>query len=256
MVNRSNFPTSVDQFSTLVDILASDKTNVERYQTLLMQATRTTEEETELTNLKNTLVNKIISSEHINFITDSITSMQDYYLNEVVAHLATLDVGALQTELTNHKADTSNPHNVTKSQVGLGNVDNIKQATKTEFDNHTTNNSNPHGVTAAQVGSYTKAETESKFVGGTGERIEIVEITFSISGSQANGSANFAKAFSAAPAISPAHITLIVSYGDDIKYPYIYNVTNTGFWVRLNTTGGASFGAEGALKMKFVAIGK
>lgn len=36
-----------------------------------------------------------------------------------------------------HEAKKDNPHSVTKSQVGLGSVDNVKQATKTEFDAHT-----------------------------------------------------------------------------------------------------------------------
>lgn len=47
-----------------------------------------------------------------------------------------------------HIADKSNPHEVTKTQVGLGNVDNVKQAPYT----HVTDKSNPHGVTKAQVG--------------------------------------------------------------------------------------------------------
>ncbi|MEH7651206.1 hypothetical protein [Bacillus safensis] len=38
--------------------------------------------------------------------------------------------------LTKHSNDKNNPHAVTKSQVGLGNVDNIKQASKDDFDNH------------------------------------------------------------------------------------------------------------------------
>lgn len=33
-----------------------------------------------------------------------------------------------------HGKDKNNPHGVTKEQVGLGNVDNVKQASKTEFD--------------------------------------------------------------------------------------------------------------------------
>jgi hypothetical protein len=41
-----------------------------------------------------------------------------------------------QTTANTHASRTDNPHNVTKSQVGLGNVDNVKQATKTEFDAH------------------------------------------------------------------------------------------------------------------------
>ena len=38
------------------------------------------------------------------------------------------------TAINNHKADKANPHEVTKEQVGLGNVLNVKQASKEEFD--------------------------------------------------------------------------------------------------------------------------
>ena len=45
--------------------------------------------------------------------------------------LATIsDVSIVQTDLNAHKANTSNPHSVTKSQVGLGNVDNTSDANK------------------------------------------------------------------------------------------------------------------------------
>jgi len=40
----------------------------------------------------------------------------------------------LSTELSNHTSSTNNPHNVIKSQIGLGNVTNNEQATKTEFN--------------------------------------------------------------------------------------------------------------------------
>lgn len=39
-----------------------------------------------------------------------------------------------------HAAKTDNPHKVTKAQVGLTNVDNVKQAAKTDFDAHTADN--------------------------------------------------------------------------------------------------------------------
>ena len=83
-------------------------------------------------------------------------------------------------DLTAHKGDKSNPHGVTKSQVGLGNVANVPQASKVEFDSHvgntgihvttsdkanwnskangadltghTTNKNNPHEVTKSQIG--------------------------------------------------------------------------------------------------------
>nr|WP_229078720.1 phage baseplate upper protein [Bacillus paralicheniformis] len=39
-----------------------------------------------------------------------------------------------------HAAKIDNPHKVTKAQVGLSNVDNVKQAAKTDFDAHTADN--------------------------------------------------------------------------------------------------------------------
>ena len=67
-----------------------------------------------------------------------------------------------------HVINTNNPHNVNKTQVGLGNVDNTSDANKPistltqtalnlKADNldltaHTDNTSNPHGVTKEQVG--------------------------------------------------------------------------------------------------------
>lgn len=59
---------------------------------------------------------------------------------------------AVQINLDTHINNKANPHGVTKKQVGLGNVENVKQASKTEFDNHVDDTSNPHKVTADQVG--------------------------------------------------------------------------------------------------------
>lgn len=41
-----------------------------------------------------------------------------------------IDEKADQSDLTSHTSNTSNPHSVTKSQVGLGNVDNTSDSTK------------------------------------------------------------------------------------------------------------------------------
>lgn len=46
--------------------------------------------------------------------------------------LVTAAVATLNTAITNHTGNKSNPHGVTKSQVGLGNVDNVKQIPATE----------------------------------------------------------------------------------------------------------------------------
>ncbi|MBA5714800.1 terminase [Bacillus subtilis] len=39
-------------------------------------------------------------------------------------------------DLAAHKNDMNNPHNTTKAQIGLGNVDNVQQAAKKDFDKH------------------------------------------------------------------------------------------------------------------------
>lgn len=71
---------------------------------------------------------------------------------------------ANQADLTGHINNQNNPHNVTKQQVGLGNVANVEQASKQDFNNHTTNRNNPHSVTKAQVGlgNVTNVEQASK----------------------------------------------------------------------------------------------
>ena len=51
-------------------------------------------------------------------------------------------------DVPGHIASKANPHEVTKTQVGLSNVDNVKQAPYT----HVSDKANPHGVTKAQVG--------------------------------------------------------------------------------------------------------
>lgn len=61
-------------------------------------------------------------------------------------------IGDNDNNLASHLADTNNPHKVTAAQVGLGNVDNVKQASKTDFDSHVNNKNNPHTVTAVQIG--------------------------------------------------------------------------------------------------------
>ena len=88
--------------------------------------------------------------------------------------------------LADHKADVSNPHNVTAAQVGLGNVPNkatndlqptysqaetlsaLSSGEKlavafgkiakaiADFISHLANNNNPHGVTASQAGAVPK----------------------------------------------------------------------------------------------------
>ena len=93
------------------------------------------------------------------------------------------DVSAVNTSLNNHTGNKSNPHSVTKAQVGLGNVTNVatestitsgstKNITSGAVYTHTSNKSNPHGVTKSQVGlgnvlnvaSYSKTESDSRYL--------------------------------------------------------------------------------------------
>ena len=71
---------------------------------------------------------------------------------------------AEKVDLTGHINNRNNPHNVTKQQVGLGNVTNVEQASKVDFQNHLNNHNNPHSVTKAQVGlgNVTNVEQASK----------------------------------------------------------------------------------------------
>jgi hypothetical protein len=87
------------------------------------------------------------------------------------------DTAVVSGNLSEHTANVNNPHNTTKSQVGLGSVENYPIATTTEaqtgtgnaymtpalvklsiapeltpFQSHIANTSNPHSTTATQVG--------------------------------------------------------------------------------------------------------
>lgn len=90
-------------------------------------------------------------------------------LNEEI-NRATNKENSIEQNLNSHISNQQNPHNVTKAQVGLGNVDNtsdmdkpISTATQSALDEldsrlsesittHITNKSNPHEVTKEQVG--------------------------------------------------------------------------------------------------------
>ncbi|MDF2789828.1 MAG: hypothetical protein K0S80_2926 [Neobacillus sp.] len=96
MGNRSSFPNTPDIFTELADCLASDKTNVERYQTLVFTENRTADQDSELENLKIILYNKIAGAEFFNKLSDSISNLQSFFLDSIVPYLSTLEVGALK----------------------------------------------------------------------------------------------------------------------------------------------------------------
>lgn len=94
------------------------------------------------------------------------------YIDEVVGNTDT-NLTALETKVNQHIANKSNPHGVTKAQVGLGNADNTPDANKpistaqasaiadakaagtaaqTSINNHAGRKDNPHSVTRTQLG--------------------------------------------------------------------------------------------------------
>ena len=83
-------------------------------------------------------------------------------LEEIIGNQTTNK--ANQADLTAHIQNQNNPHNVTKQQVGLGNVTNVEQASKQDFQHHLDNHNNPHSVTKAQIGleNVTNVEQASK----------------------------------------------------------------------------------------------
>lgn len=56
-----------------------------------------------------------------------------------------------------HEKRTDNPHKTTKEQVGLGNVENVQQASKVDFDSHT--NDNDRHITATERTNWNAKET-------------------------------------------------------------------------------------------------
>ena len=124
------------------------------------------------TNLDNTvqgLANEITNRTNaINVLRTELKT----YVDDLIANTGS-DVTALETKVNNHIANKSNPHAVTKTQVGLGNVNNTSDANKpvstaqaaaiadakaagtaaqTSINNHAGRKDNPHTVTRAQLG--------------------------------------------------------------------------------------------------------
>lgn len=127
---------------------------------------------TDKTNLDNTvqgLANEITN--RTNAINSLRTELKTY-VDELIADTGS-DVTALETKVNNHLANKSNPHTVTKAQVGLGNASNTSDADKpvstaqataiadakaagtaaqTSINSHAGRKDNPHAVTRAQLG--------------------------------------------------------------------------------------------------------
>ena len=290
-MSRSNFPNSVDSLPELSNILTSDQANVDRYKTLIMQANRTSAEDTELNNLKTTLATKLVDAEYFNFLSDAITAVQDYFLNKVMSDIQKTDVGTLRTDLgypsklqTSDKSSLVNAVNEVKTQstnngkdistvnTNIGSLQNLATLKKdtivnainevnNDTDSHIGNYTNPHNTTATQVGAYSKSETDGllngKVSSNLGTRIETVGGFFFTNGMSTSAQTNvsFSKAFSKVPTVVPANILQAVAYGDVIYHPYIFNVTTLGFSCKISSTGNLGTATPTNLIMDFFVVG-
>lgn len=142
------------------DILAATKTTA---------GVMTAADKTNLDNTVQGLANEITN--RTNAINALRTELKTY-VDDLIADTGS-DVTALETKINNHIANKSNPHTVTKTQVGLGNVNNTSDADKpvstaqataiadakaagttaqTSINSHAGRKDNPHTVTRAQLG--------------------------------------------------------------------------------------------------------
>ena len=128
----------------------------------------TAQDKTNLDNTVQGLANEITN--RTNAINALRTELKTY-VDDLIADTGS-DVTALETKVNNHIANKSNPHAVTKTQVGLGNVNNTSDADKpvstaqataiadakaagtaaqTSINSHAGRKDNPHVVTRAQL---------------------------------------------------------------------------------------------------------
>lgn len=129
----------------------------------------------DLRGTDTTLQNNI--TKEVNDRKGEITRVEKLISDEAATR-AQADIN-VNTKVDSHIANKSNPHGVTKAQVGLGNVNNTSDADKpvstaqataiadakaagtnaqTNLTTHIQNTSNPHGVTRDQLGMGTTAE--------------------------------------------------------------------------------------------------
>lgn len=142
------------------DILAATKTTA---------GVMTAADKTNLDNTVQGLANEITN--RTNAINALRTELKTY-VDDLIADTGS-DVTALETKVNNHIANKFNPHTVTKTQVGLGNVNNTSDADKpvstaqataiadakaagttaqTSINSHAGRKDNPHTVIRAQLG--------------------------------------------------------------------------------------------------------
>lgn len=114
-------------------------------------------------------------------------------------------IGKLQKQITDHLAATNNPHGVTKSQVGLGNVDNVSAANLRDRSTHTGTQpaSTITGLaTVATTGSYNDLTNKPTIPAGTVTSVGVsVPTGLQVSGSPVTSSGTLAVSFASGYAI-------------------------------------------------------
>ena len=157
--------TTLDQMSEIVEYIKSNKSLIDSITTSKVNVTDI------VNNLTTNSTNKPLSAAQGVAIKALIDALQTEVNSKAAA-----------SSLTSHTGNTSNPHGVTKAQVGLGNVPNVATNDQTptytvatsaaaltsgeklsvafgkiakaisDFIAHVANTSNPHSVTKSQVG--------------------------------------------------------------------------------------------------------
>lgn len=110
--------------------------------------------------------NLVINDEAIYLLSFEGSVWSKYKIMDLPVTNLQTQVDSVSTNIETHKSNTNNPHSVTKSQVGLGNVDNTSDLDKpvsiaqssainsvqTDLNAHKGKTDNPHSVTKSQVG--------------------------------------------------------------------------------------------------------
>jgi hypothetical protein len=164
------------------------------------------------------------------------------------------------TRLLNYSEQIETPINNLQTDNATNKI-NISDL-QTNLTNHENNTSNPHAVTASQVGAYSKSESDNllavKISGNGYTRVEGHYAQFFTNGTSTTAYATitFTNAFTNIPDVFPGNIVQATAYSDVIYYPFIYGVTTTGFNVRLNSIGSlGEVGDPRNIFMAFFAIG-
>jgi hypothetical protein len=97
--------------------------------------------------------------------TDTITTINGKTGTILKADIVALGIPAQDTVYT-HPGSGTNPHGTTKADVGLGNVDNVKQASKTEFDEH--DNDDTRHITSVERTKWNAVDNKVDKVTGKG----------------------------------------------------------------------------------------